>query len=215
METNRGRKKLQWLQWLFDASQFVPRSTCGKGWTELLIIMSRSANLWITAAYLFIPANLFVIWYYKRKDMPKAFIIPLFIIFIVSCGFSHLTHWIVFYWPAYRFFVLVDMVTAIVSTGTALIMPFVTIAILSFPTIKDLERLVSRNEYLNKMQEENRNLNLLKDRRITRLEIEVEKLLEINKTLGERGNLGEIIDELRAIASLKEGDLPDDSTERK
>lgn len=136
------------MSWLFDASSFITRNHCGN-WTSTLIAINRIANLLIFIAYFTIPLSLYSFWTSTHKDAiivkvfgQKPSIILCFVVFIFSCGLTHLCDVLAFDWAPYRLFTLVDVITAIASVFTAVILPGVikTVLVERLWEVKDNER---------------------------------------------------------------------------
>lgn len=106
------------MDWLFDSTSWVPRGQCGD-WQGGLDFWFVAFNLGIAAAYLAIPAGLIDVWVAKRDKLVKPLVLVLFALFIVLCGMTHVLSALAFWWPAYRFSVLVDGLTMLASAGTA------------------------------------------------------------------------------------------------
>jgi signal transduction histidine kinase len=106
------------LTHLFDPSDFVPRSQCGR-WTPALIRLHNVADAMIWLAYIAIPIIL-VSFAHRRRDLPFPWMFGLFGAFIIGCGFTHFMEIVVFYVPLYRFAGLLKLATGIVSWGTVL-----------------------------------------------------------------------------------------------
>jgi uncharacterized membrane protein YqjE len=129
------------MEWLFDANSFNTRDTCGH-WTQELVTVYIVANAVIALAYYTIPVFLLV-FHKRRKDLlvsPLATM--MFVGFITLCGSTHVCNVLVFFWPAYRFFALLDVMTAISSIGTAIIMPFIAQQVMNLPTAEQHEEMV-------------------------------------------------------------------------
>lgn len=118
------------MDWLFDTSVFITRTHCGRGWTDQLVSLNRIANFLIFYAYVMIPIGILLLWgRLRRIEKIKAMIatdgwmLVAFSIFIISCGLGHLMDVLVFSWAPYRLFTLIDIVTAISSLATAVMLP--------------------------------------------------------------------------------------------
>jgi hypothetical protein len=129
------------MNWILDSSVFSTRNNCGIGWTDQLIVLYQLGNTLIALAYFAIPISLSVL-YYKIRTL-RAFvnfnptIILMFTLFILLCGITHIAHVVVFWWPAYRLFTVIDLLTGAVSLTTAIILPVV---------IYDIFKRISENE---------------------------------------------------------------------
>lgn len=100
---------------LLSGAGFVPRWHCGL-WTQFHGLVDQAACLVIFVAYLFIPAALAFLAYRRRDDFPFLFdLVNKFGLFILWCGLTHLSDIAVFYWPAYRLFTLVKVISAVYS----------------------------------------------------------------------------------------------------
>jgi hypothetical protein len=124
------------FRWLFDVSQFTARSRCGPGWSDGLIYINLLANLVIAMAYFYIPTMLLWLYFRVKRDAKfavikeQAWILVLFALFIFACGLTHICSAAAFFRPAYRFFTVVDSVTALLSGPTAYLLPAVVIKII-------------------------------------------------------------------------------------
>jgi hypothetical protein len=118
-----------WISWILDSHSFVRRQACGGGWTDRLIIFYQLSNALISVAYFAIPLSLLALYFkiYKLKQFAKynPWIILMFSLFIILCGITHLENVFVFYYPKYRLFAILDMLTALVSCVTAIALPLV------------------------------------------------------------------------------------------
>lgn len=130
--------------WIFDSQLFLPRSHCGPGWTENLIFLNQFSNFTIFLSYFSIPISLFVLWYRRRRDLPSSYIFVLFAHFIFFCGITHLNDVLAFFWPAYRFFTIVDFITCVFSSLTAVILPYTIYNLFQLPSFQRLVDLTDQ-----------------------------------------------------------------------
>ncbi len=144
---------------LFDTHGWVARWVCGRwtpalGWTYII------SSLLIGAAYFAIPFTLFR-FIRKRKDIATfSKVFWLFILFIFSCGITHVTDSMMFWYPAYRFSAIVLLVTAIVSWVAVIVLHKVIPLALSFKSPAQLEEIIrQRTEDLERKNEELHALN--------------------------------------------------------
>lgn len=110
------------MDWIFDAGVFIPRAQCGP-WSLGMVIASIVADGFIAAAYAWLTISIVRFWGAKREVLPYAWLLIGFAAFILTCGWTHLNETLVFYWPAYRFFLVVKIVCACFSVSTALLTP--------------------------------------------------------------------------------------------
>lgn len=103
---------------LFDPTGFTPRAHCGTGWTDALVWLHATSDLFIWLAYVSIP--LVLLYFTRRRDLPFPRLFILFALFILACGTTHLIDALIFQFPVYRFSGLMKGVTAVVSWSTVI-----------------------------------------------------------------------------------------------
>ena len=131
------------LSWLFDTDHFVRRGCCGD-WSGGMDTFYQISNLVTAFSYYLIPAALFYLYVKRRNALPKPWIFLCFVVFISLCGTTHILDWLAFSWPAYRFFTLIEGVTALISLGTACILPFVIRHFMTLKTPAELDAEVAK-----------------------------------------------------------------------
>lgn len=116
------------------------------GWISL-------ADVLIAVAYFIIPAELAYFWWQvRRRNVMFKGVLLLFVMFIVLCGFTHLTMAYFFYHQIWVAQVLIKVATALVSLATAVVLYDIIPRLLSLPIqISDLEtnleqRLIVEND---------------------------------------------------------------------
>lgn len=110
---------------LFSAVGFMPRMQCGV-WTPSLILVHTISDALIWLSYMLIPCTMlraFSLYRQHRFDVEIAStylrrLLWFYVAFIVSCGFTHFDNIVVFWYPAYRWFGLISLVTAGMSLAT-------------------------------------------------------------------------------------------------
>ena len=138
---------------LFQTESWPPRWHCGK-WADFHGWLYIISNLLIWASYFSIPISLFIIL--NKKKTPFQFLITLFILFILSCGATHLVDAIIFWAPVYRLNALILGFTAIISTITAVVLQKNLPRLVSFKSPEELQIEVRQRK---KAEEELRVLN--------------------------------------------------------
>lgn len=136
------------LDWLFDTSIFVTRDHCGPGWTKELIFFSNFCDFFIWISYFSIPVSLFWWYWYKKHKIPTSWMVILFVLFIFFCGCTHLNEILVFTWPAYRYFVFTKALTALLSTITAITLPFTLLNASRYKTPLDYISVIDERDKL-------------------------------------------------------------------
>jgi hypothetical protein len=144
------------MTWLFDASEFMPRSMCGPGWTLFKANLDQICQFFIGLPYLIISLCLLIVWFKIRMSTLNAFILVYFFLFIFLCGITHFCNILAFHYPAYNFFITMDCLTAVVSTITATMLPFIVLQFIReyktfadrlqdmLQRVKDLETLLRK-----------------------------------------------------------------------
>jgi hypothetical protein len=107
---------------LFNSSDFLARGHCGQ-WTDSLKLTYIVSNAFIALAYFLISSSLLVLWKGRRNVFGSPGILLGFAAFIAACGMTHLCDVTAFWWPAYRFYTLLDAITAVLSVGVAMAVP--------------------------------------------------------------------------------------------
>ena len=165
------------MDWLLDTTEFMSRSTCGTGWTPFLIDVSRYSNFLIFVAYFAIPANLIYLWHKRKNDLPSPFVFVQFAAFIFACGLTHLSNYFVFRYPAYRLYIIIEVITATLSIATACVLPVVMSQLIKLPSFDQLYRLtfeLKRENLLRREEErEYKDHNLKLKAKVQQLENEL------------------------------------------
>jgi hypothetical protein len=111
------------LDWFLRSDLWMPRGSCGD-WPGPLKYSWFFGNLAIAGAYFLIPFLLIRAWNLRRNDaVTRPDILARFAAFILLCGLTHVAEVAVFYWPAYRLYTALLVLTGIVSLDTARILP--------------------------------------------------------------------------------------------
>ncbi len=137
------------MGWIFDSSVFLTRGHCGL-WEPWLILTYRCANFTIAISYFVIAGVLIKYWLQHRTIFRDLQAPILFAIFILSCGVGHLLAFNSFSWAPYRFFAVVDVITAIASCAAMVRLK---------PIARSFANLLAASEYkktLAKLQEQQR-----------------------------------------------------------
>jgi signal transduction histidine kinase len=136
----------EFISGVFRTTDWPARWVCGK-WSEFHGWLYIFSDLLIWASYLAIPILLIVLLN-RRKDMPFAKLIWLFIAFIILCGLTYLFDALLFWWPAYRLSAVLRLITGIVSAITVVALYKVLPKIHSLRTIEDLEQEIDERKEL-------------------------------------------------------------------
>jgi PAS domain S-box-containing protein len=99
---------------LFNTQGFPPRWHCSKAWDAFSGWLFIITDIAIWGAYFAIPLVLFA-FVRRKKNVPFPKVLALFAVFIFACGLTHLMDAAIFWWPAYHFKALLQLVTAVVS----------------------------------------------------------------------------------------------------
>ncbi len=144
-------------------NNFMPHGVCLQ-WNTPLLLTWILANAGIALAYFAIPAALVYFVKKRKDDLPYHFMFKLFALFIVSCGMTHLMKIWTIYHAHYWAEALLDLLTAIVSLATAILLwPLIP----KMLALKSPAQLEEANQKLAKANDElstlNRNLVLARD----------------------------------------------------
>ena len=133
MRTQRGRQGhpvdhqiggLVSLTWLFDTTHFTPRKICVSV-DPLFQMLAMGADILFAAAYFAIPVMLWFAYKHKPQLFPNVSAFAGFVAFISLCGATHAVAAILWEVPIYRFWILIEMMGAAASVGTAVMLPVV------------------------------------------------------------------------------------------
>ena len=128
---------LEFLQNFFTEASFIPHGHCYL-WQPSLVWLNIVSDSVIALVYYSIPVIL-VYFVHKRKDLPFKWILVLFGAFIVSCGTTHIMDVWTLWHPIYWVSSFIKVITAIVSTYTAIaLLPIIPQA-LALPSPSQLE----------------------------------------------------------------------------
>ncbi|REK08959.1 MAG: PAS domain S-box protein [Planctomycetota bacterium] len=160
---------------LFSAEGFPPRWQCGD-WSSFHGWLYIVSDLGVWSAYTAIPAALaYFVW--RKRAVPFRGVFLLFIAFIMACGLTHLLDAVMFWWPGYRLLGLVELITAVVSWATVVVLVPMVPRALALRTPEELEREIeARRKVESELQRANEDL----ERRVAQRTAELE---EANATL--------------------------------
>ncbi len=140
---------------LLSTESWPARWFCGK-WTDFHGWLYICSSLAIWAAYFAIPFSLFYLLRKKNNEIPFVKILWLFILFILTCGITHLIDVVIFWLPVYRLSALILFVTAIISWITVVGLYKVIPIALTLKSPEQLEKIVI--ERTRQLEESNNNL---------------------------------------------------------
>ena len=112
-------------KWLFETQEFRRQLNYGSSWSASLEFSHIVADLLIWTAFVTIPILLGFFWLRRRKlSVPR--VGWLFLAFMLTAGLLHLLQAASFWWPAYRFILVIKVLMACVSWATvAALIPLV------------------------------------------------------------------------------------------
>ncbi len=138
---------LEFFRYLFNTDNYPARWFCGS-WSSEIGWLTISSDLIIWLAYTSIPISL-IYFIYNKPGAPFLRIFYLFGGFILSCGFTHLIESIIFWYPVYNLQAYLKLITAIISTITAIVLIKVIPKALNLKSAAELEKNLVENLKLN------------------------------------------------------------------
>lgn len=128
---------------LLDDEDFVTRGHCGD-WSRGHALVAQLADLAVAFAYFSIPIALYVLWRQRQHGgVRHAWMVMMFVAFILLCGATHVCQVLAFHWPAYRFFTTVTVLTAAASLVTAFTLPWVVSDVLADTVVRNAQGQIS------------------------------------------------------------------------
>lgn len=218
LHSSTGDQMKSFFQNLLTTSNWPPRWSCGT-WTDFHGWLYILSDIGIWAAYFAIPVVLGLFLFKRRKTgLPFPGIFTLFIVFIFSCGLTHLIDAVIFWIPVYNFSGLVRFITAVVSIGTVFALVKVTPKVLNFKSPEELEKIIhQRTEQLKSTNRalETTNDQLaehIREKEKARQEINslIESIPQIAWTTTAEGKLNYVNDQWWKYTGMKrESDIPE------
>lgn len=126
---------------LFDTDGFVPRLHCGTAWTNDLVFIDILAHITIIIGYSITSIRMYQLYRYRGVDDIKNNITRLFIIFPIFCSLSRIGSILVYWWPPYRFYILLNWFCAVAAVMLALRLKVTLNTLLQFPSQSEQIRI--------------------------------------------------------------------------
>ena len=105
---------------LFDTSIFLTRSCCGE-WSLAWMRLTQAMDFALTLIYaIVIPAALASFARRRWYEIPYPWLLYVFAVVIFWCGMTYFNEFLVWWWPAYKWFAVVKTVTVFTSIGGGL-----------------------------------------------------------------------------------------------
>lgn len=173
---------LESLKNFFESKNFIPHGHCYL-WKPELVGLHILSDVLIAIAYYSIPLML-VYFVYKRRDLPYNWIFLLFGSFIISCGTTHIIEVWTLWHPDYWLSGFFKLITALISTYTAVeLVPLIPKAV-ALPSPAQLEaanqalevEIVDRKRVEQELREYKERLEELVEKRTYELETANEQL---------------------------------------
>lgn len=189
-----GDQAKEFFSSLFDSTDWTPRWQNGN-WSSLHGWLYIISDVIIWFSFFMIPLTL-VYFNYRRNIMSGQLrsVLFLFITFILACGITHLIDAAIFWWPVYRFSVLIKLITAVFSLATLFALIKITPYVMEFKSPSMLKKIVEermvefqllntrlQNEIIQREEAEKKLKNLNSE-----LEQKTKGLVEMNDQLIKR-----------------------------
>ena len=158
------------IDFLFGTHGMMPHGYCFL-WQPFLLWLFVISNAVTALSYFSIPITL-GFFAYKRKDVSFKWILPLFSAFILACGITHVLSVVTIWNPVYGLAAIVEVLTAMVSVLTA---------VLLWPLIPEALRIPSLSSLwsANKKLEDEILYHKETKAQLSRLNIELDRLVEL------------------------------------
>jgi PAS domain S-box-containing protein len=128
----------------FGIQNLMPHGYC-LSWNPVLLWLHVASDILIALSYYSIPLSL-AYFVRKRKDLPYAWLILMFGLFIVACGTTHLMSAVLIWIPLYWFDGYLKVFTAIISVATAIAMLRIIPLALKLPSAEQLQREINERK---------------------------------------------------------------------
>src|SRR5436190_19049436 len=111
-----------------------------------LLWLALASDLAIAVAYFAIPITMAVVLRHRKDDIPYPWLWTLFVTFIIACGLTHVVHlWSAFTGVEYLGTqVIIGLITATASVGTAIAFALVLPQMKSLPSPKQQRALLEQ-----------------------------------------------------------------------
>ena len=141
------------MDWLFSTDGFSSKQVCGPAWTTGLLSVYGAANFIAFAIYQIFPALVLIYLYPRHLKIVRSALRAL-IIFVITCGLTHLAEMSTIWWPAYRFVTAIHCVNVLTSFTGAVLLVSAIEKIRFVPIRSDLEnQLADLQEALRDVRE--------------------------------------------------------------
>src|SRR4051812_14464972 len=107
------------MKGLSDMADSLCLGNSDPAWSPSLWQTYQLTNFLICFAYLVISYNFLVLYRFKRSELPFTGMFVLGTVSALLCGLSHLCHVLVSVWAPYRLFVMLNVLTAVISVVVA------------------------------------------------------------------------------------------------
>ena len=126
------------MDWLFSTDGFVSKTQCGPSWTTALLVSYGIGNFVAFLIYQVFPA-LIVIFLYPRHLKSVRPALKALVVFVCTCGLTHLAEFLTVWWPAYRLVTAIHLLN-MTTSSVGLVCLLVAIKRIRFVPIRtDLE----------------------------------------------------------------------------
>lgn len=182
--------------------EFMPHGMCFL-WQPWLILTEVASNTLIALAY-FATAGVIVLFFGRRPDVPNPLLVSLFLFSVFFlCGLTHVLDIVTIWWPFYWAGAMLDVLTAVASVATIVVLGIVLPDLLRSGTVESYLEARSKQVLEEKaadLEEANRTLERLNED-LRQQAILTDRATELLANREER------IRDLRAqVAALRGGD---------
>ena len=141
------------MNWLFSTDGFASKATCGPDWSTGLLAMYGLANAASFCIYQVFPVLVLIYLYPRHLKIVRPALRAL-IIFVATCGLTHLAEAATIWWPAYRIVTAVHCLNVLTSFTGAVLLVAAIEKLRFVPIRSDLEnQLVDLQEAIRDLRE--------------------------------------------------------------
>lgn len=180
----------------------------GDNWSHFLILIHTTADVLSISGLLTIAITFIVTWRSSHKDVKGAYILLIFISFIIATTLSRLVHIFAFYWLPKQIFIGIGVTTSVLAMATACYLPGMIYKLVKPPNKETIQQINRELEKL--LAQETREKDNLGTTN-TQLKIQIQLLQDLLYSSAWLSDNKKVITQLREVLSTIEKESTDGS----